>query len=133
VILGFIVGIGIAYLLTFLHIDHTIIAGVRDLININIGQSGYYLMMGVVGGISRVMIGGVLSGLVVAYLFTFVKLDHIIIDGLKEWFKYDMTTGGYFLLFAIIGAVMSFLKVVRMFLSPLFFIAGTKKEKSSHW
>jgi hypothetical protein len=124
VVLGFIIGIGVAYLLTFFHIDQTIISGVKDLIKIDIGHSGYYLMMGLVGGISRVMIGGFLSGLVVAYLFTFVKLDNIIIEGLKEWFKYDMSMSGYYLLFALIGAAASFLKIVRMLLSPLLFMMG---------
>ena len=80
VVLGFAMGIGIAYLLTFLHIDQTIILGVRDLIKIDIGQSGYYLLLGIVGGISRVIIGGFISGLIVAFLFTFVKFDHIIME-----------------------------------------------------
>ena len=115
-----------SHLLTFIHIDQVIISGVRDLIKIDIGHSGYYLMMGIVGGISRVMIGGVLSGLFVAYLFTFVKLDHIIIEGVKELFKYDMSVGAYYLLIAIIGAAVSFLKVVRMVLSPVFFIVKKK-------
>lgn len=128
--LGFVIGIGVAYLLTFFHIDQTIISGVRDLIKIDIGQSGYYLLLGIVGGISRVMIGGFISGLVVAFLFTFIKFDHIIIEGIKEWFKYDLSMSGYYLSFAIIGAVVSFLKVVRMFLSPFFFLArGTKSTR----
>lgn len=129
VVFGFILGIGIAYVLTFFHIDQTIISGVKDLIKIDIGQSGYYLMMGIVGGISRVMIGGFISGLVVAYLFTFVNLDKIIIEGLKEWLKYDMSISGYYLLFALIGSAMSFLQVVKMLLSPVFFVVGKKKEK----
>lgn len=121
-VFGFIIGIVIAYLLTLIHLDHDIISGIRELVKIDIGQSGYYLMMGVVGGISRVMIGGFVSGIIVAYLFTFVKIDHIIMEGVKEWFKYDMGMGMYYLLFAVIGAGISFLKVVRMFLSPLFFM-----------
>jgi len=35
------------------------------------------------------------------------------------------------LLFAGIGAAASFLKVVRMVLSPLFFIIGGKKERTT--
>jgi len=131
VVLGFLFGVGVAYLLAFFHFDHTIIAGVKDLIKIDIGQSGFYLMMGIVGGISRVMIGGFVTGLVVAYLFTFIKLDHMIIEGMKEWFKYDLSNSGYYLLFAGIGAAASFLKVVRMVLSPLFFIIGGKKERTT--
>lgn len=131
-VLGFLFGVGIAYLLTLFHFDHTIIAGVKDMIRIDIGQNGFYLMMGIVGAVSRVMIGGFLTGLAVAYLFTFVKLDHIIIGGLHEWFKYDLSTGGYYLLFAVAGAAASFLKVVRLALSPLFFILGSgKKERSN--
>ncbi|VBB09203.1 Hypothetical protein LUCI_4490 [Lucifera butyrica] len=130
-ILGFIIGVGVAFLLTWFHIDHTVIAGVRELLKIDIGPNGYYLLMGIAGGISRVMIGGFISGLVVAYLFTFVKFDHIILGGLKEWFHYDISTSGYYLLFAILGAAMSFLKVVRMFLSPFFFLLGGKGGKSS--
>lgn len=128
-VLGFVMGIGIAYLLTFFHIDQTIILGVRDLIKIDIGQSGYYLLLGIAGGISRVIVGGFISGLIVAFLFTFVKIDHIIIEGLHEWFKYDMSINGYYLLFAIIGAAVSLLKVVRMLLSPLFFL--TRRTKSA--
>lgn len=125
-IFGFIIGIIIAHLLTFIHVDQVITSGIRDIIKIDIGHSGYYLMMGVVGGISRVMIGGFLSGIVIAYLFTFIKFDHIIMEGVKEWFKYDMGVGAYYLLFAIIGAGTSFLKVVRMFLRPLFFMTKRK-------
>jgi hypothetical protein len=121
-IFGFIIGIVIAHLFVFLNIDKTIIAGVRDVIKVDIGQSGYYLMFGIVGGVSRVMIGGFFSGLLVAYLFTFVHIDHLIIEGVKEWFTYDMGRGVYYLLFAVLGAAVSFLKVVRMMLSPLFFM-----------
>lgn len=122
-IFGFIIGIAVAYLFVFLNIDKTIILGVKDIIKVDIGQSGYYLMFGIVGGVSRAMIGGFFSGLLVAYLFTFVNIDHLIIEGVKEWFRYDMGRGIYYLLFAVLGAAVSFLKVVRMLLSPLFFIA----------
>lgn len=125
-IFGFIIGIIIAHIFVFLNVDKTIIAGVRDLIKIDIGQSGYYLMFGIVGGVSRAMIGGFFSGLLVAYLFTFVHIDSLIIEGVKEWFKYDMGRGVYYLLFAILGAGVSFLKVVRMLLSPLFFMVKRK-------
>ncbi len=74
------------------------------------------------------MIGGFISGLIVAFLFTLLNLDHIVIDGLKEWFKYDMTTGGYYLVFALLGAALSFLKIIRMCLKPLFFL--TKKSSA---
>jgi hypothetical protein len=125
-IFGFVIGIVIAHLFVFLNIDKTIIAGVRDVIKVDIGQSGYYLMFGIVGGVSRAMIGGFFSGLIVAYLFTFVNVDHLIIDGVREWFKYDMGRGVYYLLFAVLGAAVSFLKVVRMLLSPLFFMVKRK-------
>lgn len=127
-VLGFVFGVAIAYLLTFFHIDQTIIAGVNDLIKMDIGQSGYYFLFGIIGGISRIMIGGFISGLIVAFLFTLLSLDHIIIDGLKEWFKYDMTAGSYYLLFALLGAALSFLKIIRMCLKPLFFL--TKKSNA---
>lgn len=127
-VLGFVFGVAIAYLLTFFHIDQTIIAGVKDLIKMDIGQSGYYFLFGIIGGISRIMIGGFISGLIVAFLFTLLSLDHIIIDGLKEWFKYDMTTGSYYLLFALLGAALSFLKIIRMCLKPLLFL--TKKSNA---
>lgn len=125
-IFGFIIGIVIAYLLTFIHVDQDIISGIRDIVKVDIGHSGYYLMMGVLGGISRVMIGGFISGIIVAYLFTFVNIDHIIIEGVKEWFKYDMGIGTYYLLLAVIGAGISFLEVVRAFLRPLFFMRKKK-------
>jgi hypothetical protein len=131
-VLGFLIGIGIAYLLTLFHIDQTIISGVRDLVKIDIGHSGYYLLLGIVGGISRAMIGGFISGLLLAFIFTLVGFDKIIIEGLKEWFKYDMGMSGYYLAFALIGTAVSFLKVVRMFLSPLFFLTRSKGTKSGH-
>jgi len=121
VFFGFIIGIVIAYLLTIIHVDQDIISGIREIVKVDIGSSGYYLMMGVVGAISLDMIGGFISGIIVAYLFTFVNIDHIIINGIKEWFKYDMGMGTYYLLFAVIGAAMSFLEVVRMFLRSLSF------------
>lgn len=123
---GFIIGIVIAYGLTFVHVDQAIISGIKNMIKIDIGMMGYYLLMGIIGGISRVMIGGFISGIVVAYVLTFAGADHFIINGLKEWFKYDMGIGAYYLSFAVIGAGLSFLKVVRMFLSPLFFLAKSK-------
>jgi hypothetical protein len=127
--LGFVLGVAIAYLLTFFHIDQTIIAGVKDLIKIDIGQNGYYFLFGVIGGISRVMIGGFISGLIVAFLFTLANLDHIIIDGSKEWFKYDMTSSGYYLLFALLGAALSLLSIVKMCLKPLFFLTRKSNAK----
>lgn len=121
-IFGFVIGIIVAHLFVLLNIDKNIISGVRDIINVDIGQSGYYFMFGIVGGISRTMISGFFSGLLVAYLFTFLNIDHLIIQGVREWFHYDMGRGIYYLLFAILGAAVSFLKVVRMLLSPLFFM-----------
>ena len=125
-IFGFIIGIVIAYGLTFIHVDQAITSGIKNIIKVDIGVIGYYLLMGVIGGISRVMIGGFISGVVIAYLLTFGKVDHFIIEGAKEWFKYDMGIGTYYLLFAVLGAGLSFLKVVRMFLSPLFFLTKRK-------
>jgi len=126
VIFGFILGIVIAYLLTFIHVDQDIISGIRSIAKIDIGSSGYYLIMGVVGGISLDLIGGFFSGIVVAFLFTFITLDHIIIQGVREWFKYDMGMGTYYLLFGVIGAGMSFLTTVRMFLRPIFYMGRRK-------
>jgi len=120
-VLGFLFGIVVAYIFTYLQIDQIIISGVKSLVKIDIGPSGYYLLLGLIGGISRVMMGGFISGLAVAYLFTFVKLDSLIIEGVKELFKINLNTGGYYLLFAIIGAALSFLKAVRIFTSPLSF------------
>ena len=125
-IFGFILGIVIAYLLTFIHVDQDIISGIRSIAKIDIGSSGYYLIMGVVGGISLDLIGGFFSGIVVAFLFTFITLDHIIIQGVREWFKYDMGMGTYYLLFGVIGAGMSFLTTVRMFLRPIFYMGRRK-------
>lgn len=123
---GFIIGIVIAYGLTFIHVDQAIISGIKNIVKFDIGVTGYYLLMGIVGGISRVMIGGFISGIVIAYVLTFANMDHFIIEGAKEWFKYDMGMGAYYLLFAVVGAGLSFLKVVRMFLSPLFFMTKRK-------
>ncbi len=123
---GFVIGIVIAYVLTFIHVDQAITSGIKNVIKFEIGIIGYYLLMGIVGGISRVMIGGMISGVVIAYLLTFGKLDHFIIEIAKEWFKYDMGMGAYYLLFGILGAGLSFLKVVRMFLSPLLFLTKRK-------
>ena len=125
-IFGFIIGIVIAYLLTIIHVDQDIISGVRNVVKVDIGPSGYYLMMGIVGGISLDIMGGIASGIIVAFLFTFVNLDNIIIQGVREWFKYDMGMGTYYLLFAAIGAAMSFLTTVRMFLRPIYSMGRRK-------
>ena len=129
-ILGFIMGLVIAHLLTFIHMDQVIISGVHDLIKVNISTSGYYFMLGMVGGISRAMIGGFFTGLLIAHILTYITVDHIVIEGVKEWFKYDMGQGVYYLLFGVLGAAVSFLKVVRMLLSPLFFLVK-KKARSN--
>lgn len=125
-IFGFIVGIAIAHLLTFVHMDQIIISGVRDLIKVDINISGYYLMLGMVGGISRAMIGGFFSGLFIAYLLTYITVDHIIIENIRQLFKYDMGQNVYYLLFGVLGAAVSFLKIVRMFLSPVLFFVKRK-------
>ena len=125
-IFGFIIGIVIAYLLTLIQVDQNIMSGVRDVLKVDIGTSGYYLMMGILGGISLDIIGGIFYGIIVAFLFTFVNLDHIIIQGVKEWFKYDMGMGTYYLLFAVIGAAMSFLTTVRMFFRPIYSMGRRK-------
>ena len=57
-VLGFLLGVLIAYILAFFNLDQTIIAGVKDVIKIDIGPHGYYFMLGVIGAISRIMIGG---------------------------------------------------------------------------
>jgi len=123
---GFIIGMVIAYGLTFVHVDQTIISGIRNIVKFDIGTMGYYLLMGMVGGISRVMIGGVISGIAIAYMLTFAQVDHFVIEGVKQGFKYDMGIGAYYLLFAVLGAGLSFLKVVRMLLSPLVFLVKGK-------
>lgn len=127
-IFGFIIGLVIAYGLTFVHVDQAIISSIKSIIKIDIGVTGYYILMGLAGGISRVMIGGFISGVILAYVLTFVNVDHFIIESAKGLFKYDMGVGAYYLLFAVLGAGLSFLKVVRMFLSPLFFFLKTKKN-----
>ena len=116
---GFIGGVAIAYVLSLVHVDQTIIAGVKDLTGIEIGSSGYYLLMGVAGGISRVALGGFITGLAVAFVFSLVKIDTIVIEGLKEWFKYDLSGSGYYLTFAILGAVISLLSLARTALKPV--------------
>ena len=128
-VLGFLLGIVIAYILAFFNFDQTIIAGVKDIVKVDIGSHGYYFMLGVIGAISRLMIGGFLSGLFIAYLFTFIKLNHIIIDGLKEWFNYDLSSSGYYLLFAVIGALFSLINGVKTLFSPFSFLTGKKKNR----
>jgi len=125
-IVGFLLGLVVAYVLAFFHIDATIIAGVKELVKLDIGVNGYFLLMGLVGAISRMMIGGFVTGMFIAYAFTFINLDPLIIKGVKELFKIDIGMGGYYLLFAIIGAAVSLLKIVRTFLRPLFIF---RKEK----
>lgn len=119
-IIGFLVGIAVAYALSWFHIDAVIIAGVKQLFNMDIGTSGYYLLMGLACGISRVILGGMITGLIVAYIFTFFELDVMIIQGLKEVFKLNLTIDGYYIIFAIMGAVFSLLRMIRFFAGPLF-------------
>jgi hypothetical protein len=128
-IFGFIIGIVIAYGLTFVHVDQAITSGIKNIVQFDVGATGYYLLMGIAGGISRVMIGGFISGVIVAFILTYVNLDHFIIVSMKEWFKHDVGIGAYYLLFGVAGAGLSFLKVVRILLSPLFFFAKSDKRK----
>lgn len=120
-LVGFMMGIGVAVLLAQFQVDSVIIAGMRDFFKINIGQNGYYLLMGIIGGISRVMIGGFVSGLFFAYAFTFVKIDMIIIKGMRELLSINLSTAEYYVMFGAIGAGLSLLKIVQTCLAPLFF------------
>ncbi|MBC8014755.1 MAG: hypothetical protein H7X79_03305 [Sporomusaceae bacterium] len=125
-VVGFVIGVVIAYFLTATHIDQVIISSINDITKFDIGQVGYYLIMGIAGGISLIAIGGFLSGIMVAYLLTWPGFDQYIIEAIKEWFNYDMSRGAYYLLFAVMGAAISFLEVVQMSLSSLFSAAKRK-------
>lgn len=119
-IVGFVIGIVVAYFLTSTHIDQVIISSLNDITKFDIGRVGYYLIMGIAGGISLIAIGGFLSGIMVAYLLTWPGFDQYIIEAIRDWFSYDMSRGAYYLLFAVMGAAISFLEVVQMSLGSLF-------------
>lgn len=119
-IVGFVIGIVVAYFLTSTHIDQVIISSINDITKFDIGRVGYYLIMGIAGGISLIAIGGFLSGIMVAYLLTWPGFDQYIIEAIRDWFSYDMSRGAYYLLFAVMGAAISFLEVVQMSLGSLF-------------
>ncbi len=51
------------------------------------------------------MLGGFLIGILVAWILSFFGIDSMIIQGLNELFKIEITSAGYYTLFALIGLV----------------------------
>ena len=51
------------------------------------------------------MLGGFLIGIFVAWILSFFGIDSMIIQGLNELFKLEITSAGYYTLFALIGLI----------------------------
>ncbi|MDF5361712.1 hypothetical protein P3687_25675 [Vibrio parahaemolyticus] len=51
------------------------------------------------------MLGGFLIGIFVAWILSFFGVDSMIIQGLYELFNIEITSAGYYTLFALIGLV----------------------------
>lgn len=49
--------------------------------------------------------GGIVGGLIIAWILTWFKVDGIIIEGLNELFGLHIGMAGYYVIFAIIGLV----------------------------
>jgi hypothetical protein len=49
--------------------------------------------------------GGVIGGLLLAWILSWFGVDRIIIDGVNELFKLNIGIAGYYVLFAIVGII----------------------------
>jgi len=49
--------------------------------------------------------GGVIGGLIIAWILTWFGVDNIIISGIAELFKFQIGLAGYYVLFALAGFI----------------------------
>jgi hypothetical protein len=49
--------------------------------------------------------GGIIGGLILAWLLTWLGVEHIIISGVAEIFKIQIGIAGYYVVFAIAGFI----------------------------
>lgn len=51
------------------------------------------------------MLEGIIEGLIVAFILSLFNVDEIVADAFKELFKMEITTSGYYFIFAILGLI----------------------------
>lgn len=49
--------------------------------------------------------GGIIGGLIIAWILSWFGIDNIIIRGVNELFDIEISTAGYYVLFAIVGLI----------------------------
>lgn len=53
--------------------------------------------------------GGIISGMLIAWILTWFKVDRIIIQGVWELFRMHIGIAGYYVIFAIAGLLTELL------------------------
>ena len=53
---------------------------------------------------------GILGGYILAYILIFLKIDQIIVKGVYNILKINISKDGFFFIFIVLGVVFSFLK-----------------------
>jgi len=56
------------------------------------------------------MLEGFVGGLIIAWLLTWFRVDHIIITAIQETFKITISISQYYIVFALIGLIGGFFK-----------------------
>lgn len=59
--------------------------------------------------------GGIVGGLVLAWILTWFRVDNIIINGVNELFGLEITGSGYYVMFALIGLIVNLLRGKRVY------------------
>ncbi|MDD3613307.1 MAG: hypothetical protein WAP98_06760 [Caldicoprobacterales bacterium] len=59
--------------------------------------------------------GGIVGGLVLAWILTWFRVDNIIINGVNELFGLEITRSGYYVMFALIGLIVNLLRGKRVY------------------
>ncbi|HHU62956.1 MAG TPA: hypothetical protein GXZ32_01890 [Clostridiales bacterium] len=49
--------------------------------------------------------GGIIGGLIIAWILSWLGIDSIIIRGINELFGMEISKAGYYVIFAIIGLI----------------------------
>ncbi len=59
--------------------------------------------------------GGIVGGLVLAWILTWFRVDNIIINGVNELFGLEITRSGYYVMFALIGLIVNLLRGKKVY------------------
>ncbi|HZK33819.1 MAG TPA: hypothetical protein VFD33_00730 [Bacillota bacterium] len=58
--------------------------------------------------------GGIIGGLLLAWILSWFRIDNTIINGVNELFGLEITRSGYYVIFALIGLLADLLRVKRV-------------------